>query len=73
MFFIFIIKTIYLFFEKKKIIEKEVIVIERFGSYDSTLRAGVHFIMPFVKRPKVFKLFFIFLLQLFLFFYKELR
>jgi len=32
--------------------EKEVIVIERFGSYDSTLRAGVHFIMPFVKRPK---------------------
>jgi regulator of protease activity HflC (stomatin/prohibitin superfamily) len=35
--------------------EKEVIVIERFGSYDSTLRAGVHFIMPFIKRPKVKK------------------
>jgi len=32
--------------------EREVMVIERFGKFHSVLTAGVHFILPFVDRPK---------------------
>jgi len=32
--------------------EREVMVIERFGKFNCVLVAGVHFIIPFVDRPK---------------------
>eukprot|EP01132_Coremiostelium_polycephalum_P005364 gene5364-6693_t len=38
----------------KVIKEREVMVIERFGKFHTILHAGVHFIVPFVDRPKKF-------------------
>eukprot|EP01133_Synstelium_polycarpum_P008183 gene8183-9626_t len=38
----------------KVIKEREVMVIERFGTFHNILHAGVHFIIPFVDRPKTF-------------------
>eukprot|EP00004_Rigifila_ramosa_P004057 TRINITY_DN1447_c0_g1_i2.p1 TRINITY_DN1447_c0_g1~~TRINITY_DN1447_c0_g1_i2.p1 ORF type:complete len:163 (+),score=43.78 TRINITY_DN1447_c0_g1_i2:44-490(+) len=32
--------------------EKEVMVVERLGKFHSILNAGVHFLIPFVDRPK---------------------
>lgn len=34
--------------------EKEVMVIERLGKFEKVLPAGVHFIIPFIERPKTF-------------------
>ncbi len=34
--------------------EKEVMVIERLGEFHCVLTAGVHYIVPFIDRPKVF-------------------
>mmetsp|Transcript_6905 Transcript_6905/g.16464 ORF Transcript_6905/g.16464 Transcript_6905/m.16464 type:complete len:332 (-) Transcript_6905:60-1055(-) len=34
--------------------EKEVIVVERLGKFHSVLTAGVHFIIPYVDRPKTY-------------------
>ncbi|EGC39349.1 hypothetical protein DICPUDRAFT_147869 [Dictyostelium purpureum] len=50
--FIFII---ILFKKSLKIIkEREVMIIERFGSFHTILHAGVHWILPFIDRPKTF-------------------
>ncbi|KAF2076812.1 hypothetical protein CYY_001889 [Polysphondylium violaceum] len=38
----------------KVIKEREVMIIERLGSYHTTLHAGVHTIIPFIDRPKKF-------------------
>ncbi len=34
--------------------EREVMIIERLGNFHSVLAAGVHFIFPFIDRPKKF-------------------
>ncbi|KYR02308.1 hypothetical protein DLAC_01140 [Tieghemostelium lacteum] len=54
LFFVFIFAII--LFKKgiKFIKEREVMVIERFGKFRNILHAGVHFIIPFVDRPKTF-------------------
>jgi len=33
--------------------EREVVVVERWGQYNKTLSAGVHFVWPFVQAAKV--------------------
>ncbi|NDD55838.1 hypothetical protein EBZ39_18560, partial [bacterium] len=32
--------------------QAEVIIIERFGSYHAMLEAGIHFVIPFIDRPR---------------------
>lgn len=48
----FIFLVILLFTSVYMIKQAEVIVIERLGRYDRTLTPGLHFVMPFLERPR---------------------
>lgn len=45
-FIIFLLKSVYL------VQQAEAIVIEHFGKYDGILGPGIHFVIPFIKRPR---------------------
>jgi len=49
-FFLVVVREIYISIHFLK--EKEVKIIERLGRYHRTLTPGIHFVMPFIDRPK---------------------